>query len=269
MLESGFTNHLLESVIARLKRTGLWNRAIIIVTADHGNAVIPHAPRRNPTQANLGQIAPIPLFVKVPGQLHGRVVDRHVCTTEILPMTARILGIRYPWNHFPCPANRVTVANSPSGESSLPFARVERLRDRYVERIDRSFGEHDGWGPVLRFGPHPDLVGRAVSSLSVSTAREESVSIDDESRLRDVDPRAPTVLASLLRGTISDGDPGEALAVAVNGRLAAVGRSFSSAGSEAYSLLIPPHYLRSGANRAEVYRVLGSASSTRLQRLGP
>ena len=95
------------------------------------------------------------------------------------------------------------------------------------------------------------------------------MSIDDESRLRDVDPRAPTVLASLLRGTISNGDPGEPLAVAINGRLAAVGRSFSSAGSEAYSLLIPPHYLRSGANRAEVYRVLGSGSSIRLQRLGP
>jgi len=242
---------------------------IIVVTADHGNAVIPHAPRRNPTHANLGQIAPIPLFVKVPGQIHGRVVDRHVCTTEILPMTARRLGIRYPWKRFPCPANRVTVANSPSGESSLPFARVERLRDRYVERIDRSFGEHDDWGPVIRFGPNPDLVGRPVSSLPVSTAPEESVSIDDESRLRDVAPRAAMVLASLLRGTISDGDPGEALAVAINGRLAAVGRSFSSAGSEAYSLLIPPHYLRSGANRAEVYRVLGSGSSIRLQRLGP
>jgi hypothetical protein len=269
MLETGFTNQLLESVIARLKRTGLWNRALIVVTADHGNAVIPHAPRRNPTHANLGQIAPIPLFVKAPGQLRGRVLDRHVCTTEILPMTARILGIRYPWKRFPCPATRVIVANSPSGESSLPFARVERLRDRYVERIDRSFGEHDGWGPVLRFGPHPDVVGRPVSSLPVSTAREESASIDEESRLRDVDPRAPTVLASLLRGTISDGDSAEALAVAINGRLGAVGRSFSSAGSEAYSLLIPPHYLRSGANRAEVYRVLGSGSSIRLQRLGP
>ncbi len=269
MLETGFTDHLLGELIGRLRRDGLWNRALIVVTADHGNAVIPHAPRRNPTHANLGQIAPVPLFVKVPGQLHGRVVDRHVCTTEILPMTARILGIRYPWKRFPCPANRVTVANSPSGESSLPFARVERLRDRYVERIDRSFGEHDGWGPVLRFGPHPDLVGRQASSFPVSTAPQESVSIDNESRLRDVDPRASTVLASLLRGTISDGDPGEALAVAINGRLAAVGRSFSSAGSEAYSLLVPPHYLRHGANSAEVFRVLGSASSTRLQRLGP
>jgi hypothetical protein len=183
-------------------------------------------------------------------------------------MTARSLGIRYPWKRFPCPANRVTVANSPSGESSLPFARVERLRDRYVDRIDRSFGEHDGWGPVLRFGPHPDLVGRPVSSLPVSTAPEESVSIDEESRLRDVDPRGPTVLASLLRGRISNGDPGEALAVAVNGRLAAVGRSFSSAGSEAYSLLIPPHYMRFGANQVAVYRVLGRGSSIRLQRLG-
>ena len=73
----------------------------------------------------------------------------------------------------------------------------------------------------------------------------------------------------MLRGAIVGGEPGEALVAAVNGRIAAVGTSFSAAGSVRYSLLIPPRYLRKGANRVEVYRVLGNGNSLRLQSLGP
>jgi Sulfatase len=268
MLETGYTDHLLGELIARLRRTGLWNRALVVVTADHGNAVIPHVPRRNPTHANLGQIAPVPLFVKVPGQRRGRIVNRHVCTTQILPMTARLLGIEYPWRREPCPARKVTVVNSPEGESSLPFARVEALRDAYVARIGRSFGSDTGWGPVLRFEPHPELVGRRAASLPATAGGGASASLDDAARLRDVDPRAQVVLASLLRGEISGGEPGEALAAAVNGRIAALGRSFSAAGSVRFSLLVPPRYFRDGANRVTIYRVLGGGPSIRLQALG-
>lgn len=269
MLETGFTDHLLGRLIARLKQNGLWDRALIVVTADHGNAVIPHQKRRNPTHANLGQIAPVPLFIKAPGQTRGRIVDRHVCTTQILPTIARMLGIGYPWQRYPCPQETVTVANSPTGESSLPFKRVERLRDAYVARIGRLFGSDTGWQPVLRFEPHPELIGRPVESLALSRAGHASATIDEQDRLGDVDPRAPVVLASLLRGALSGAEPGEALAAAVSGRIAAVGRSFSAAGSVRYSLLIPPRYFRDGANRVEVYRVRGGGSAIRLQRLGP
>jgi hypothetical protein len=269
MLETGFTDHLLGTLIRRLKRDGLWSRALVVVTADHGNAVIPHVPRRNPTHANLGQIAPVPMFIKAPGQSGPRVVDRHVCTTAILPTMARILGVRYPWPRYPCPPGRVTVANSPEGQSSLPFSRVEALRSAYVARIARSFGADAGWGPVLRFGPNPELVGRAAASLPSSAPGDASAALDDPGRLRDVAPRAAVVLASLLRGSISGAGPGEALAAAVNGRIGAVGRSYSALGDVRYSLLVPPRFLRWGANRVELYRVLGTGASIRLQPLGP
>ncbi len=269
MLETGFTDHLLGELIERLRRDGLWDRALIVVTADHGNAVIPHVPRRNPTHANLGQIAPVPLFIKAPGEGRPRVVDQRVCTTDILPTMARLLGIEYPWPRYPCPPGRVTVADSPDGQSTLPFARVETLRDAYVARIARSFGTDSGWGPVLRFGPHPELVGRPVGTLSASPPDDASASLDEAGNLRDVNPRAPVVLASLLRGGISDADPGVALAAAVNGRVAAVGRSYAAHGDVRYSLLVPPRFLRRGANRVELYRVVGSGPSISLQPLGP
>ena len=268
MLEAGFTDHLLGGLIARLRTTGLWSRALIVVTADHGGAVIPHEKRRNPTAANLGQIAPVPLFVKAPGQTRGRVVDRHVCTTDILPTIARMLGIDYPWRPWPCPSGTVDVANSPDGSQSLLFDRTERLRDAYVARIARLFGSDDGWGPVLRFGPNPQLIGRPVAGLSVAPAGQASASLEDPGKLRDVNPRAPVVLASLVRGTLSGVGPGTALAAAVNGRIAAVGRSFAANDGDRFSLLAPPGRFREGPNQVELYRVLRAGARTRLQRLG-
>ena len=269
LLEVGFTDHLLGELIAHMKRTGLWQRALLVVVADHGNAVIPHVPRRNPTPANLGQVAGIPLFVKAPGQRQGRVVDRHFCTTDVLPITARLLGIAYPWPHHHCPPGRVTVADSAEGGATLPFSDFVRKRDAFVARITRTFGSGNGWGSVIRFRPHRELVGMPVAKLATVPPSGTSACLDDPERLRDVDPRAPVVLASLLRGSISGGRPGEALALAVNGQVAAVGRSFASAGSVRYSLLVPPRYLRPDANRVELYRVLGTGPGVRLQPLGP
>ncbi len=268
LLEAGFTDHLLGEAIAKLRRSGLWNRALVVVLADHGNAVIPHQPRRNPTHANLGQIAPVPLFIKAPGQTRGRVVDRHVCTTDVLPTEARLLGIHYPWPRYPCPAGRVTVANSPDGSSSLPFDEVESLRGAYVDRIARSYGTDTGFGPVLRFMPNPELVGRAATSLPRAEPGGETASLTEPQRLRDVDPRAPVVLASLLRGTIDGGEPGEALAASVDGRIAAVGRSYSSAGTNVFSLLVPPRFLRRGTEQVQIYRVQGKGRALRLTPLG-
>ncbi len=269
MLETGFTDHLLGSLIAKLRATGLWDRAIVVVTADHGGAVIAHDKRRNPTKTNLGQIAPVPLFIKAPGQRRGKVVDRHVCTTGILPTVARMLAIDYPWPEWPCPARVVRVANSPSGSTSLPFDRVERLRNAYVARISRLFGSGTGWRPVLRFMPNQRLIGHRTGTLRGLPVGDGSASLDDPGRLRDVDPKAPVVLGSLLRGTLGGVDAGQPLAAAVNGRIAAVGRSFSASDGVRFSLLVPPERLREGANRVSIYRVVGRGSRLRLQRLGP
>lgn len=269
LLETGFTDYLLGRLIARLKRTGLWDRALVVVAADHGNAVIPGVPRRNPSPENLGEVAAVPLFVKDPGQRSGRVVDRNVCTTQILPMIAAKLGIRYPWPRERCSATTVSVANSARGGASLPHAEVIAQRDAYVRRIGRLFGFGSGWEPVMRFAPNADLVGRPLVSLPAVAPGGVSASLDDAERLRDVHPDAPVLLASLLRGPVSGGYDGLPLAAAVNGRVAAVGRAFESAGSVRYSLLVPPRFFRRGQNEVTIHRVLGSGAGTRLQLLGP
>jgi Sulfatase len=269
LLEVGFDDRLLDELIERLKGLGIWNRALVVVTADHGGAFIPGDRRRNPTPGNLGQVAPVPMFIKAPGQRSGRVLDGAFCTTDTVPEIARLLGVRYPWSIDPCRGATVTVHDTPDGELTQPRPRVLSQRRAYIARIHGLFGSGTGWGPVLRFGPNPGLVGRPLASLPAIAGGEASVRLEDPGSLHDVDPSANYVPASLLRGAISGAAPGEALAVDVDGTIAAVGRSFDEQGETRFSIVIPPRYFSPGANRVGVYRVRGSGAAVRLEPLGP
>jgi len=84
LLQVGYTDRLLGLFLRRLHETGLWDKALIIVTPDHGISFRGGDLRRHPTRTNLAELAFTPLFVKLPGEQDGRVVDRHVVTVDIL-----------------------------------------------------------------------------------------------------------------------------------------------------------------------------------------
>jgi hypothetical protein len=98
LLQVGYTDRLLGKFLRSLHRTGLWDKALVVVTADHGISFRGGDLRRHPTKRNLAELAFTPLFMKLPGQRQGRVVDdRHVLTLDILPTIADVLGIKIPW----------------------------------------------------------------------------------------------------------------------------------------------------------------------------
>jgi hypothetical protein len=75
-------------------------------------------------------------------------------------------------------------------------------------------------------------------------------------------------LPAHLTGTIdSAGRPGQRdLAVALNGRIVAVGKSFTLAGdhSENFSILLPESAFREGRNHVELLSVTGEGGGLRL-----
>ena len=98
LLQLGYTDRLLGRLIARLEETGLWDEALVVVTADHGVSFrVGQSDRRAVTAENVEDIAPIPLFVKAPGQDRGRVTTGPVQTIDVLPTIADALGVRLPW----------------------------------------------------------------------------------------------------------------------------------------------------------------------------
>ena len=80
LLQVQATDRLLGQLLDRLRETGLFDRALVIVTADHGVSFWPGDSRRGVTVKTAADLLYVPLFVKQPFQTTGSVNDRNVQT---------------------------------------------------------------------------------------------------------------------------------------------------------------------------------------------
>jgi hypothetical protein len=149
-LMAKFADNLLGEAIDRMKSTGLWDKAIVIVTADHGGSIEPGGQRRPITSRNFAPVAGVPLFVKLPGQKAGRVDDALVHTIDVVPTIAKTLGIRSGWKFDGKPVDE------PHDDTTL-FMRNGR-RAKYVKVGAETFKRER---PDAFFGGHDALRGRA------------------------------------------------------------------------------------------------------------
>ena len=75
-LQLEYTDKLLGGLLDRLRSEGLYDEAIIVVTADHGVSFSAGDERRDATGTNSADIFSVPLFVKLPDQKKERSTRR-------------------------------------------------------------------------------------------------------------------------------------------------------------------------------------------------
>ena len=97
MLQGAYSDRLLGRLLDRLRRLGIYDRALVVVAADHGISFRPGGQLRLATSENIGEVAGVPLIVKTPHQRQGRIDRRHARTIDVLPTIADALDLRPPW----------------------------------------------------------------------------------------------------------------------------------------------------------------------------
>jgi Sulfatase len=249
LLQLGFADRLVGELLARLRTTGLHERALVIVLADHGVSFRPGDRRRAFTETNLEDIAFVPLFVKTPGQQNGRTIDAAVQTVDVLPTIADTLGIDVPWR-----VDGASLLHPRVRERYLLIGDRETFRPDVDELLARRATAVRERPPLYRIGPNVELLGRSVRELDVAQRSGVSVDIDQATALRAVDLSAAYVPVRLT-GQIEGGDGPRDFAVAVNGRIEAVARSYLVEGDERLSVLFPESALQPGANEVQLYEV--------------
>jgi hypothetical protein len=260
LFQVGFTDRLLGDLMRRLQANGIWDRALVVVVADHGVSFVPGAHRRSVDAGNLPDIASVPLFVKYPGERRARIDDKSADTTDVVPTIADVLGIRVPYRlaGISLRSRRqhadVDVHEREGGEVVGRSSAVHVAKYTTLARQLALFGS-GSWAKVYDVGPHRELLGRRVSALPVRAGRG-SVSIDGASLFRSVDPRS-----ALSPGHVTGGVSGVHgtvdLAVAVNGKIAAVTHTVEVEGETHFGAFVPDTAFRPGANSVEVYAVRG------------
>jgi hypothetical protein len=273
LLQLGYTDRALGVLLDRLRAEKIYDAALVVVTADHGASFRPGEPRRNATRANLADLAFVPLFVKEPGRLGGRVVDSPARTVDLLPTIAEVLGIQIPWavdgrsllGVVRPVAGDVTIP----GQEGVPITRS--LRSLLAERrlaLDeqvRLFGTGE-WDDVYAVGADTSLYGADVAELAVVEG-SGTVELNGRASLASV-RRNSVVSASYLAGRVPGGSPpGQTLAVAVNGKIAAITQTYVDGGDVVFSAMVPEEVIRAGANDVEIFVVRMDSTAPTLERL--
>jgi hypothetical protein len=270
LLQLAWLDQLIGRLVERLKETGLYDRSLLIVTADHGVAFRANRPRRMTAPDTLGDILSIPLFIKRPHQTSGEISDRHVESVDILPTVADVLGIE--------------LSEPADGWSAFDDSRPERrsktlVRDETPVAVDPTiaatsdvpalirgrFGEARDPQAIFRLGPIPELLDRPVASLPQS-------------------PKPPTEIEFIRYGDFAGAGAGELfpcffegrvrtpmadqptiLAVAVNGTIRAVTRTYLLDGfRDRWAALVPESSFQPGKNDVQFFVVTGDAPDWQL-----
>jgi len=86
-------DRMVGSVIDHLQQSDRYDNTLFVVTADHGMRLAPGMSRRQPFADNYIDIAAIPVFVKRPGQIAPRRIERAFQSTDLLPVMLAEVGL--------------------------------------------------------------------------------------------------------------------------------------------------------------------------------
>ena len=264
LVQTGYADNLLGQILDRLKSTGVWDRAMVIVMADHGiDFQGGDIPQRMAGTESMGEVANPPLFIKYPGQKKGRVDPVHSMTLDLVPTIAEELGIEgmYETDGVPLqgdevPERAVEVSNVKGELFSLPINEVLTQRDAGIAERDRRFGT----GPLYTLGPAPELIGKPAPPVGTDASR---ASLDSSGQWDNYSPNRIPVPMNVT-GQLDGLPAGTLIAVGVNGTIMGTTRSFEFEGAMRFGTLVNPDSLVEGRNEITVYRV----GSSRLVPLG-
>ncbi|MEA2419855.1 MAG: hypothetical protein QOE60_2061 [Thermoleophilaceae bacterium] len=272
LLQAAYADRMVGRIVARLRAAGIYDEALVVVTADHGVSFRPGEPRRKPTPGNLSDIASVPLLIKYPNRPGGRIDDSFVRTLDVVPTIAAELGVKLPWEAQGRPigavgadGGQVSVREGDGAHvETLPFGKFVAEHEAGLQRMLFMFGAGDGTTRLYANGANADLLGRRTDRLRAGPSVAGRVELDSSAGLDDFRPGArlvPSFVSGRVQGAVQ---PGQSLAVSVNGTIRGVTESFAVADGVRLAAIVPASSFQAGPNAVRVFAVQGEGSARRL-----
>lgn len=280
ILQVQLADNLLGRLVEHLKTIGLYDTALLIIMGDHGCSFQPQDSRRGLTQTNWLDIMAIPLFIKSPLQKEGSVSDENVEAIDILPSIAEILQAEMPWKLDGQSISRLRATPKPHklfvNEDGTRFTfepSMAAMADAVKHKISL-FGTGARPDQLFSIGTYGWLAGQKLTDLELTGVAPNHVTLDNHTYYDSVDFRSPYLPAGvsgqILTSKRSSPSPLH-LAVAVNGTVQAVTRSFEQDKERRFSAVVPESALREGTNEVRVFAISemsGKLILTELPRAG-
>lgn len=206
--EIRYTDDHLGALFAALRERGLYDDALIVLFADHGEAFGERDDRWiGHTKTVWQEQLHVPLIVKLPGNQHGGTeVSTPVGVVDIAPTVTALLGLSWPGATDGVALDVTAPVARPLFSETKRYARARALLDgdwKLVEDVDagttRLFDLRTDPGETEdRSADHPDVRARLASVLAAEVARtaggtaeQASFSAEEQEMLRSLGYTGP------------------------------------------------------------------------------
>lgn len=264
LLQVGYVDRLVGRLTDRLKEAGMYDDALVIITADHGVSVRPGEPVRGVSEKNLPDIMLVPLFVKTPGQRQGQTHDAIVENIHLLPTIADVLGVELPW-----PVDGQSVFDGLPQQDTYGICsgdeRVTVSAASLLERKEEALGAKAG-RQLFNLTPYADVLGRSVPHAETTpSSLRATVLAPDGQAARNGEPPLHWF------GTLSGHSPQAPvyLAVAAAGRVVSATEAYRPFPGNAlfFDILLPEAAVQKGGGDIRLYEIRGPVDKPEFLRL--
>ncbi len=256
----GYTDYLVGKLLDRLEETNLLDPSLFILAADHGVSIKEGGFRREIGVKSLGDIASIPLFIKLPGQEEGTISDLPATLLDVLPTLKDVLGVEVPWE---LAGN--SLLNYPSGTRERiihdsiirPFPVSSDLKKSLLDGVKRKqalFGKFEGWEKFRLYDEKGrSFMDKPVSEFVTQSMSNIEVQLDSGSHIE----TKPGFLPAIVQGKITgiDDKAKWTILIAVNNIFRAVSPITNIDDRDSILSLLPEIAFQEGANEVDIYLI--------------
>jgi hypothetical protein len=273
-----YVDHLVGLVLDELQHTGLYDRSILLLLADHGVSFREGQHVRAATEQSWTDVLSIPFMLKLPGQSKGNVDDRITSGLDVLPTLADLLDIEIPWEVEGRSLLRGDLPERSSIEAiqvvadgwkigglkrelprlsfapdSISSERAER--SQFFRSLFRPGRESDG---PFAFGPYQEIHGTRIDALEHGPPLDAIAYSRTLAALEEID-RDQVILPGLFEGRFdakAEVDSNTALGIVLNGMVVSTTWTFMEPfGPHRFSSLLPERALVPGRNEVELWQI--------------
>ena len=254
----GYVDQFLGKLRRSLETADLFDKALIIVTADHGVSFQRGLSMREVQKGNESDILKVPMFVKLPGQREGGIRERLVSGIDVLPTIADVLGLKIPKaiDGFPMLDNEIPPRDE------IDFLGVGKIKLQDLSGFPRlkwqveHFGEHTALDRLVPKGPASTLVGQELGHLDIGHSSSLKYINENPHQLDRVNLESGYLPALFSGQIIGTGRRNLPIAISLNGQVWATTQASLWDGNRNYfSVLFPPSAFQSGENKVRVFLI--------------
>ncbi|BEP14611.1 hypothetical protein acdb102_29220 [Acidothermaceae bacterium B102] len=274
MLQLSYADKLLGDVLTKLRSENILSKTLLIVTADHGEGFVPGEQARTLDAATAADLGWIPMFMKLPSQTKGVLDQRNWTHVDLVPTIADAINVTLPGTldgqSALKPPRTTTVKhwyNSPGKQLDIPDP--VGTYQKVIKGYGGVLGNAKSPADLFKLGPRPDLLGKSVSSLTLSGNSSLTVSLNGAVKTAAARVTSTSVVPTLIWGHLN-GKVGGTVAVAINGVIGAVVPTYADNGAPlSIEAIVPTSLWHNGANDITLYTVGGAGATTQLHHVKP